>query len=105
LPLLDDEGRTSYNRISPQTLVDLACQFIPASRKGTFGSTGGSTDGWTTCLNFVFGSDGDLLRINAQLVDGLGGGHAWADKFDGSLAHIFRNLQRLPTKTTYQRRT
>jgi adenylate cyclase len=32
---------------------------------------------------------GDQLRINAQLIDALSGGHAWADKFDGSLADVF----------------
>ena len=32
---------------------------------------------------------GDQLRINAQLIDALSGGHNWADKFDGSLANVF----------------
>ena len=32
---------------------------------------------------------GDQLRINAQLIDALTGGHAWADRFDGSLADVF----------------
>jgi TolB-like protein/class 3 adenylate cyclase len=32
---------------------------------------------------------GDELRINAQLIDALSGGHVWADKFDGSLADVF----------------
>ena len=32
---------------------------------------------------------GDQLRINAQLIDALNGGHAWADRFDGSLADVF----------------
>jgi TolB-like protein/class 3 adenylate cyclase len=32
---------------------------------------------------------GDQLRINAQLVDALSGGHEWAGKFDGSLADVF----------------
>lgn len=32
---------------------------------------------------------GDRLRINAQLIDALTGGHVWADQFDGSLADIF----------------
>ncbi|HZF32615.1 MAG TPA: guanylyl cyclase, partial [Candidatus Angelobacter sp.] len=32
---------------------------------------------------------GDQLRINAQLIDALSGGHEWADKFDGSLADVF----------------
>ena len=32
---------------------------------------------------------GDQLRINAQLIDALDGGHAWADRFDGSLADVF----------------
>jgi adenylate cyclase len=32
---------------------------------------------------------GDRLRINAQLINALSGGHEWADKFDGSLADVF----------------
>jgi TolB-like protein/class 3 adenylate cyclase/lipoprotein NlpI len=32
---------------------------------------------------------GDTLRINAQLIDALSGGHAWADRFDGSLGDVF----------------
>ena len=32
---------------------------------------------------------GDQLRINAQLIDALDGGHGWADRFDGSLADVF----------------
>ena len=32
---------------------------------------------------------GDRLRINAQLIDALSGGHAWADRFDGSLGDVF----------------
>jgi adenylate cyclase len=32
---------------------------------------------------------GDRLRINAQLVDALSGGHEWAERFDGSLTDVF----------------
>ena len=32
---------------------------------------------------------GDQLRINAQLVDALSGGHEWAERFDGSLTDVF----------------
>ena len=32
---------------------------------------------------------GDRVRINAQLIDALNGGHVWADRFDGSLADVF----------------
>jgi adenylate cyclase len=31
---------------------------------------------------------GDRLRINAQLIDALSGGHVWAGKFDGSVADV-----------------
>jgi TolB-like protein/DNA-binding SARP family transcriptional activator len=31
---------------------------------------------------------GDRLRINAQLIDALSGGHVWAGKFDGSTADV-----------------
>jgi TolB-like protein/Tfp pilus assembly protein PilF len=42
---------------------------------------------------------GDRLRINAQLIDALSGGHVWADRFDGSLADVFQ-VQDQVTKTT-----
>jgi TolB-like protein/Tfp pilus assembly protein PilF len=32
---------------------------------------------------------GERLRINAQLIDALSGGHEWAGRFDGSLADVF----------------
>jgi adenylate cyclase len=32
---------------------------------------------------------GDRLRVNAQLIDALTGGHVWADRFDGNVADIF----------------
>ncbi len=32
---------------------------------------------------------GDRVRINAQLIEGTGGGHVWADRFDRDLADIF----------------
>jgi adenylate cyclase len=32
---------------------------------------------------------GDQVRINAQLVDAVSGGHVWADRYDGSLPDIF----------------
>ena len=32
---------------------------------------------------------GDEVRINAQLIDALSGGHVWADRYDGSIADIF----------------
>jgi adenylate cyclase len=42
---------------------------------------------------------GDRVRINAQLIDALNGGHVWADRFDGSLADVFV-LQDKVTNTT-----
>jgi len=32
---------------------------------------------------------GDQLRVNAQLIDALNGGHIWADRFDGNVTNIF----------------
>jgi len=31
----------------------------------------------------------DQIRINAQLVDGVDGGHIWAERFDGTMANVF----------------
>lgn len=33
--------------------------------------------------------EGDTIRINAQLVDALGGQHVWAERYDGSMRDIF----------------
>ncbi|MCV9960983.1 rhodanese-like domain-containing protein [Pararhizobium sp. BT-229] len=32
---------------------------------------------------------GDQVRINAQLIDALGGHHLWADRYDGAMSNIF----------------
>ena len=32
---------------------------------------------------------GQQVRVNAQLIDALTGGHVWADRFDGNVADIF----------------
>ena len=32
---------------------------------------------------------GDQVRINAQLIDAMTGGHLWAERYDGTLADIF----------------
>lgn len=32
---------------------------------------------------------GDQVRINAQLIDGVSGGHIWADRFDGGMSDVF----------------
>ena len=33
--------------------------------------------------------DGDQVRINAQLIDALSGGHLWAERYDGTLDDVF----------------
>ncbi len=32
---------------------------------------------------------GDKVRINAQLIDAVSGGHIWAERYDGALADVF----------------
>src|SRR5262249_30827656 len=32
---------------------------------------------------------GDQVRVNAQLIDALSGGHVWADRFNGNVKDIF----------------
>ncbi|HUF86923.1 MAG TPA: hypothetical protein VMM59_06040 [Thermohalobaculum sp.] len=32
---------------------------------------------------------GDMVRINAQLIDAIGGHHVWADRYDGTLDDVF----------------
>ena len=33
--------------------------------------------------------EGDTVRVNAQLVDALGGQHLWAERYDGSIRDVF----------------
>jgi TolB-like protein/class 3 adenylate cyclase/rhodanese-related sulfurtransferase len=33
--------------------------------------------------------EGDTVRINAQLIDAVGGQHLWADRYDGSMKDVF----------------
>jgi TolB-like protein/DNA-binding winged helix-turn-helix (wHTH) protein/Flp pilus assembly protein TadD len=42
---------------------------------------------------------GDHVRINAQLIDALSGGHVWADRFDGSLTDVFALQDKVTTST------
>jgi TolB-like protein len=42
---------------------------------------------------------GDRVRINAQLIDALSGGHVWAERFDGSLADVFALQDKVTTGT------
>ncbi|SMX47907.1 LuxR C-terminal-related transcriptional regulator [Maliponia aquimaris] len=32
---------------------------------------------------------GDRMRVSAQLIDGLTGGHVWSDSYDGETRHVF----------------
>ncbi len=32
---------------------------------------------------------GDRVRVSAQLIDGLSGGHVWAERYEGDINHIF----------------
>jgi TolB-like protein/rhodanese-related sulfurtransferase/Flp pilus assembly protein TadD len=57
--------------------------------------------------------EGDTVRINAQLVDALGGQHLWAERYDGSMRDIFALQDRvirqivaaLAVKLTHDERT
>jgi tetratricopeptide (TPR) repeat protein len=40
---------------------------------------------------------GDQVRINAQLIDAISGGHVWADRYDGPISNVFE----LQDKVTY----
>jgi tetratricopeptide (TPR) repeat protein len=42
---------------------------------------------------------GDQVRINAQLIDALNGGHVWAERFDGSLSDIFALQDKVARKS------
>jgi adenylate cyclase len=44
---------------------------------------------------------GDKVRISAQLIDGLTGGHLWADRFDRSLEDIFAIQDEITREIVY----
>jgi TolB-like protein/class 3 adenylate cyclase/tetratricopeptide (TPR) repeat protein len=41
---------------------------------------------------------GDRVRINAQLIDAVSGGHLWADRYDGSMVDVFALQDRVIQK-------
>ena len=41
---------------------------------------------------------GDRLRINAQLIKGLDGGHLWAERYDGLVSEIFEFQDRITSE-------
>jgi adenylate cyclase len=41
---------------------------------------------------------GDQVRINAQLIDAQTGGHVWADRYDGTLANVFKLQDQVTAK-------
>ena len=41
---------------------------------------------------------GDKVRINAQLIDAVSGGHLWAERYDGSLSDIFAVQDQVTSK-------
>ena len=45
--------------------------------------------------------EGDQVRINAQLIDAIGGQHLWADRYDGQVGDVFalqdKVIQRIVT--------
>ena len=57
--------------------------------------------------------EGDTVRINAQLIDALGGQHLWAERYDGSIQDVFALQDRvigqivaaLAVKLTHDERT
>ena len=45
---------------------------------------------------------GDVVRINAQLIDGVSGAHIWAERYDGTLADIFALQDEVTTEIVAQ---
>ena len=41
---------------------------------------------------------GDRLRINAQLINGVDGGHLWAERYDGMMSEIFEFQDRITSE-------
>jgi adenylate cyclase len=79
---------TDLSKVSGLTVI---------ARNSSFGYRGQSPDirqvsrelGVRYVLEGSVRKGGQRLRINAQLIDGLSGGHVWADRFDRNLENIF----------------
>jgi TolB-like protein/class 3 adenylate cyclase/Flp pilus assembly protein TadD len=41
---------------------------------------------------------GDQVRVNAQLIDAMTGGHLWAERYDGSMENVFELQDRIAGK-------
>jgi len=78
-------------------------QLMVIARNSSFVFKGQSRDireiGRTLGVRYVLeGSvrkSGNRVRLTAQLVDGLDGGHVWADRFDGDLDDVFELQDRI----------
>jgi adenylate cyclase len=79
---------TDLSKVSGLTVI---------ARNSSFGYRGQSPDirqvsrelGVRYVLEGSVRKGGQRVRINAQLIDGLSGGHVWADRFDRNLENIF----------------
>jgi TolB-like protein len=77
-------------------------QFFVIARNSTFQYKGSSPDvrqvasalGVRYVVEGSVRKVGDRVRISAQLVDGLSGGHVWAERFDRELSDFFRSRMR-----------
>jgi adenylate cyclase len=71
--------------------------FFVVARNSTFAFKGKPTDirevsralGVRYVLVGSVRKGGDRLRISAQLIDGVGGDHVWADRYEGNVTEIF----------------
>jgi len=79
------------------TALSRVRQFFVIARNSTFQFKGSSSDvrqvANTLGVRYVVEGSvrkaGDRVRISAQLVDGITGGHVWAERFDRELSDIF----------------
>ncbi|OAP42756.1 hypothetical protein AU381_16475 [Sinorhizobium glycinis] len=96
----DDLGHASFaNGLTEDVITDLSRipDLYVIARNSSFAYKDQSTDmrriaqelGVRYLLEGSVRLASDRVRINAQLIDAIGGGHVWAERFDRSLGDIF----------------
>jgi TolB-like protein/Flp pilus assembly protein TadD len=95
----DPEQEHFVDGLTEDLITDLSrnADLFVIARNSTFAYKGRSVDvrqvarelGVRYLLEGSARRAGDRLRINAQLIDAIGGGHVWAERFDSTMQDIF----------------
>ncbi|MCK5663098.1 MAG: winged helix-turn-helix domain-containing protein [Thiotrichaceae bacterium] len=112
LPFVNTGNNAEYSYFSDGITDDLITDLsklsglFVISRNSTFQYKGQSVDvkqvakklGVRFILDGSVRRNGNHVRVNTQLIDGLTGGQLWAERYDGDLQDVFKLQDQLTTK-------